>query len=102
MSTLAINTSASTTLPAVSFHHGHKKGLRMDSNSAADTLDRAFNNLLQGLSANGAPASAAGSAASTLPANAARQNFLNSLLQNLQANAAQSPKTTGFTVNATV
>jgi hypothetical protein len=139
MSSLAISSSASTKLPAASFHlHGHKKGWQLDSqgvssnNSAAQipvgSLQSLFSNLLQtlekvvgvqstaataattataGPSATGTTVAigttgAMGGAPSTQSSNASLQNFLNSLLQNLQANGLQSPKLTGSSVNTSV
>jgi hypothetical protein len=69
------------------------------TNPAIANLDASFQNLVQGVSGNGA-STAASSSNATSSSNAALQSFLNNLLQNLQANGLQAPKLTGSNVNA--
>jgi hypothetical protein len=67
---------------------------------AIANLESSFNTLARGLSGNAASTSVAGGTASTQSSTASLQNFLNNLLQNLQAHGLQTPNLSGSRVNA--
>jgi hypothetical protein len=80
-------------------------GSNGSTSPAIANLNTSFYSLLQGLGVNGASTTSTAAAGGTTPAqssSASLQNFLNNLLQNLQANGLQSPKLTGSNVNANV
>ena len=70
-------------------------GANGPTNAATSSLSAAFNQLVNGV--NGAAASS-----SSQPPNSTLQNFLNTLLQNLQASGVQSASSLGAAVNARV
>lgn len=71
--------------------------------AATETLSSTFQNLVNGINGAGAvSASNSAGSASSQSSNSGLQNFLNNLLQNVQAGGAQALSATGTNVNAHV
>ncbi len=104
-----IATSPAVTQELSGFVHSLFQVLQQGGSAGATTpaisnLESSFNSLIQGVSGGTAPAaSTAGAGGATSAASTASlQNFLNNVLQNLQANGSQIPNLSGSNVNARV
>jgi hypothetical protein len=70
--------------------------------AATETLSSTFQNLVNGVNGSAARASTSAGSSSSGSSNSGLQNFLNNLLQNLQASGAQSLTSAGGNVNTHV